>query len=78
MLEFQVPALPLPEPRPSGELRQGGRQGGQGIGQGVDLGWRRKNCAAARVASATPLHRGEPGYRSALDRDGNGNACKVD
>ncbi|WP_370627764.1 excalibur calcium-binding domain-containing protein [Nocardia brasiliensis] len=34
------------------------------------------NCAAARAAGAAPLHRGAPGYRSALDRDGDGIACE--
>ncbi|MFD2467358.1 excalibur calcium-binding domain-containing protein [Amycolatopsis silviterrae] len=35
-----------------------------------------KNCAAAKAAGAAPLHRGDPGYRSALDRDGDGVACE--
>jgi len=34
------------------------------------------NCAAARTNGATPIHRGEPGYRSALDRDNDGLACE--
>lgn len=34
------------------------------------------NCDAARSADAAPLYRGEPGYRSALDRDGDGVACE--
>ncbi|WP_309234784.1 excalibur calcium-binding domain-containing protein [Nocardia sp. XZ_19_385] len=34
------------------------------------------NCAAARAAGAAPLHRGEPGYSSKLDRDGDGVACE--
>jgi micrococcal nuclease len=34
-----------------------------------------KNCDAVRAAGKAPLHRGEPGYRSALDRDGDGTAC---
>jgi endonuclease YncB( thermonuclease family) len=34
-----------------------------------------KNCAAARAAGAAPMHIGEPGYRKALDRDGDGTAC---
>jgi hypothetical protein len=33
------------------------------------------NCAAAKAANAAPLYRGQPGYRSALDRDGDGIAC---
>ncbi|WP_254897878.1 excalibur calcium-binding domain-containing protein [Kitasatospora sp. NA04385] len=35
-----------------------------------------KNCTEAKAAGAAPLHRGEPGYRSALDRDGDGVACE--
>lgn len=34
------------------------------------------NCAAVRAAGKAPLHRGDPGYRSALDRDGDGIACE--
>ena len=33
------------------------------------------NCDAARAAGAAPISRGEPGYRSALDRDNDGVAC---
>ncbi|MFD7031355.1 excalibur calcium-binding domain-containing protein [Streptomyces sp. NPDC059917] len=31
--------------------------------------------AEAKAAGAAPIRRGEPGYRSALDRDGDGTAC---
>jgi len=34
------------------------------------------NCDAARAAGAAPLYAGQPGYRSALDRDGDGVACE--
>jgi micrococcal nuclease len=34
------------------------------------------SCTAARAAGVTPLHRGEPGYRAKLDRDGDGVACE--
>ncbi|ANO12794.1 excalibur calcium-binding domain-containing protein [Mycobacteroides abscessus] len=34
------------------------------------------NCAAAKAAGAAPLHRGDPGYSSKLDRDGDGVACE--
>lgn len=34
------------------------------------------NCAAARAAGAAPLYVGQPGYRSALDRDNDGVACE--
>lgn len=35
-----------------------------------------KNCDAARQAGATPVRRGDPGYGSHLDRDGDGVACE--
>jgi endonuclease YncB( thermonuclease family) len=35
-----------------------------------------RSCEEARAAGAAPLHRGEPGYRPALDRDGDGLACE--
>lgn len=34
------------------------------------------NCDAARAAGAAPVHRGDPGYGSHLDRDGDGTACE--
>lgn len=34
------------------------------------------NCAAARAAGAAPVHRGDPGYSSRLDRDGDGVGCE--
>ncbi|MFP3714499.1 DUF1524 domain-containing protein [Puerhibacterium sp. TATVAM-FAB25] len=33
-------------------------------------------CSEARAAGAAPLHRGEPGYREAMDGDGDGVACE--
>jgi hypothetical protein len=34
------------------------------------------NCSAARSAGAAPLYRGDAGYSSKLDRDGDGVACE--
>jgi Excalibur calcium-binding domain len=34
------------------------------------------NCDAVRAAGKAPLDRGEPGYSSKLDRDGDGIACE--
>jgi hypothetical protein len=34
------------------------------------------NCGQARSAHAAPMERGAPGYRPALDRDGDGTACE--
>lgn len=35
-----------------------------------------ENCAAVRAAGKDPLYRGDPGYRSGLDRDNDGIACE--
>lgn len=35
------------------------------------------NCAAARAAGAAPVHRGDPGYGSHLDRDNDGVGCET-
>ncbi|MGW5224099.1 excalibur calcium-binding domain-containing protein [Nocardia niigatensis] len=35
-----------------------------------------RSCADAKRAGAAPLYRGDPGYRSGLDRDGDGIACE--
>lgn len=34
------------------------------------------NCSAARAAGAAPVRRGDAGYASRLDRDGDGVGCK--
>jgi hypothetical protein len=34
------------------------------------------NCTAARAAGAAPIYRGQPGYGTHLDRDGDGKACE--
>lgn len=35
-----------------------------------------ENCDAARAAGAAPVHAGDPGYGSHLDRDGDGTGCE--
>jgi hypothetical protein len=35
------------------------------------------NCDAVRAAGRAPLLRGQPGYRSGLDRDNDGKACDI-
>ncbi len=35
-----------------------------------------QNCAAVRAAGKAPLHIGDPGYSSKLDRDHDGTACE--
>lgn len=61
---------PLPEPSTEDD-EVGGDEGDGGGGGDVYY----ENCAEVRAAGAAPLHRGEPGYRSGLDRDGDGIAC---
>ncbi len=34
------------------------------------------NCTAVRAAGAAPIHAGQPGYSSKLDRDGDGIGCE--
>lgn len=52
--------------------------GGPSIGVAVaPLAHAYPNCAAARAAGAAPLYRGQPGYSSKLDRDGDGVACET-
>jgi len=48
--------------------------GPAGLGAGGSADY--ANCAAARAAGVAPIHRGEPGYRTALDGDGDGTACE--
>ncbi|MEU8621939.1 excalibur calcium-binding domain-containing protein [Streptomyces sp. NPDC048623] len=68
---------PTPKPTPEPTYDNDGSTGGSGSSGGSDGGGSAyyANCAAARDADAAPIHRGEPGYRSGLDRDGDGIAC---
>jgi phosphatidylserine/phosphatidylglycerophosphate/cardiolipin synthase-like enzyme len=34
------------------------------------------NCSAVKAAGKAPIKRGDPGYSTALDRDGDGIACE--
>jgi len=62
----EVPAERTARPQPATPDESAGDDGG-------DVYY--KNCAAARAAGAAPIQVGEPGYRPALDRDGDGTAC---
>lgn len=42
---------------------------------GVTATGKYASCDEAREAGAAPLHKGDPGYSSKLDRDGDGVAC---
>ena len=35
-----------------------------------------RNCSEARAAGAAPVRRGDPGYGTHLDRDGDGVGCE--
>lgn len=35
-----------------------------------------ENCDAVRAAGADPIHAGDPGYTSSLDRDRDGTGCE--
>lgn len=35
-----------------------------------------RNCTDVRAAGASPLHRGDPGYRAELDGNDDGVACE--
>ncbi len=59
---------PPAAPPPAGGDPGGGNQGGGNVYYA--------NCSEARAAGAAPLYRGDPGYRSALDRDNDGVACE--
>ncbi|MEV6328628.1 excalibur calcium-binding domain-containing protein [Streptomyces sp. NPDC051909] len=66
---------PKPTPKPTPTYDGGdGSTGGSG-GSDDDGTAYYANCAAARAAGAAPIRRDEPGYRSGLDRDGDGIAC---
>ncbi|MGI5527759.1 excalibur calcium-binding domain-containing protein [Streptomyces syringium] len=60
-----------PEEEPTVSDDGGGSSGGSSGGGGAYY----SSCAAARAAGAAPIHRGQPGYRAGLDRDGDGVAC---
>lgn len=38
--------------------------------------WSYRNCREARAAGAAPIYRGQPGYGTHMDGDGDGIACE--
>ncbi|MDN5875721.1 MAG: DUF1524 domain-containing protein [Brevibacterium sp.] len=52
----------------------GSKRSGSGSGSSGSVYF--ENCTAARDAGAAPVHRGDPGYASHLDRDGDGVGCE--
>lgn len=61
-------ASAAPTPRPVGE------RGRQALGTPTEVHY--ANCSAARAAGAAPVRRGDPGYSTKLDRDGDGVGCE--
>ncbi|MCM2387654.1 excalibur calcium-binding domain-containing protein [Streptomyces albipurpureus] len=64
-------STPKPKPTPAADDSGGSTSTGGG---GADVYY--KNCTAVRAAGADPIRRGDPGYGSHLDRDGDGVACE--
>ena len=67
-----LPGAPGAATPPTTAAFTGGGDTGGGGGGSVHF----DNCTAARAAGAAPLHAGDPGYRTGLDRDGDGVACE--
>ncbi|WP_411111842.1 excalibur calcium-binding domain-containing protein [Streptomyces sp. c-19] len=65
---------PDPDRHGSGTGTGSGSDSGSDSGSGGGLAYY-KNCDAVRAAGRAPIYRGQPGYRSGLDRDGDGKAC---
>lgn len=62
-----APAAPAPAPAPNPAQQPAAPAGAEPY---------YANCTAAREAGAAPLYVGSPGYRAAMDRDGDGVACE--
>ncbi|MFD3998837.1 excalibur calcium-binding domain-containing protein [Streptomyces sp. NPDC058583] len=60
--------VPTQEPTPTEDAGDDSSSGGGSVYY--------ENCTAVRAAGAAPIHRGDPGYDSHLDRDGDGVACE--
>lgn len=60
---------PQPRPQPQPAASEGDDEDSSGS---VSY----KNCSAVRAAGADPIRRGDPGYGSHLDRDGDGVGCE--
>ena len=81
----EPPAEPAPaDAVPPQELSDGDAAGDEAVSdpapapapEPAPAGAYYRNCRAAREAGAAPLYVGDPGYRSELDRDGDGVACE--
>lgn len=68
----QAPAPAKNEAPASGSGAGSGQGSGKSSGKDVYY----ENCTAVREAGAAPIYKGDPGYASKLDRDGDGVACE--
>ena len=85
-LAFAVPLNAHPGVLSSDNCHNDRKNGGRHCHRGADAGqqqvsWRDgavyyPNCDAARRAGVTPILRGQLGYGTDLDRDGDGKACE--
>lgn len=60
----------------NGSAAKSDSRGSGGSGPGSGTGGAYKNCTEARDRGGAPVHVGEPGYGSHLDRDGDGIGCE--
>ena len=70
----QAPAQPAPTPQPQTAPQPQQQQAPAPAPAPQDVYY--ANCSAAKAAGAAPIYRGQPGYSSKLDRDGDGVACE--
>lgn len=72
----KVVAAPAAKPTPAPAAGGGGGKKPSSTGAGSSGSVYYANCDAARAAGAAPVRRGDPGYGSHLDRDGDGSGCE--
>lgn len=65
---------PVPTPRPADPLPPADNPPPANDNPPADVHY--ANCSEVKAAGAAPIRRGDPGYSSKLDRDGDGIACE--
>lgn len=69
-------AAPAPAPAPGSAAALAPARAAAAGGPGSGPGGTWRTCTEAREAGAAPVHRGDPGYGSHLDRDDDGIGCE--
>ncbi|OIQ80431.1 excalibur calcium-binding domain protein [mine drainage metagenome] len=69
-----VPAAPAPAPAPAPQPAVADPAPAPAVAPNTSVYY--ANCTAARAAGAAPVHIGDPGYSTKLDRDGDGIGCE--